>query len=236
MRTTVWTLAVLTAGMAIADEKDDAKNFIALHRELKKRLPTGWELKSDLKTGTTADAPALPRLVVRSEKALFVETITINASPIASRPKSMVVEVELLFRPYVSPQQYTRLKKENETRRNKRNVFARKSFSGMRWYDVKSGQLYEPKRLKPKTVEQKWRALEYSFLWIATVPHSLPTHHYKSLSFDVWTWPSNIFYLPVKADNEKFSKVIGAINSVLTPYSRPAKGPAEVDTPPTSRK
>lgn len=229
MRTLLFLSAVISTVTALADDKQDAANFLQLQKDLQKQLPKGWVVETSVDRVTPYLSPeALPTLVIRSEKPLVVELVfpSSPALPMSVPPenpnrRSIVVEIRLVVVPFVSPEEHLRIQKDNRQRLTERVQFASKHLKGLHTHDAKSLRLTQPGFLKPKTAEQKRRVVEYAFLWIRTMPQRLPTHHYKALSFHV-VKPRYLTFTQ-KSDARNYQKITKALESILTQYEKATK-------------
>ena len=217
---TLFLLPLLLPNFASADqdEKSEAAELLNLSEKIQKVLPEGWEIDiAPLSSRTTRIEPDYPVLVIRSKEKLDVIDWVVSAPPGYNPPtKKRVVEIVLLCRPFVSQEEYQKLLAQNKQTKKVRQEFVTRNLSKVPW-GHKGPRPLPPSAFSPRNDAEEKTVLEYKFMWMKTKLNRLPTHHFKTLSFQKippWGGISN------ENKRQAYEKLLTDLDSILTPYEK----------------
>ena len=204
-----------------ADEVDDVKHFDEVRTKIEKVLPKGWHVKAAIADESVKYPVGFqrhPRLVIRSDEPLMARYSGPSGPPRSGdddghEPK--VMDVTIFTVRYVTPQQFVEMHRNNEESQRLRERFGKRVRSII---DVRDKDWKPPYFVHAETDEQLQARREYAFLYLRTERISLPTHHYQSLSFDVWP---NYYELRDKGKDAEHHQLYEHLDRILTPYRVP---------------
>ncbi len=201
-------------------EKDDVDTLEKLQREIKRILPSGWDVEI-IPTARwrepRSDEGDSPCLLISTKESVSVQFQFPNSAP-GSPPekRSQKLDLALVAFPLVSSEQHASMLKTNSEKTNTRLNFMNK-LKGIQWAHM-GPTPFPPTAYRPKSEKEKQLVLEYAFLWMRTEPQKLPTHHYTTLSFTL-SKDDSVLILDEPRDKE-FLQIQKSLNQILTPYAK----------------
>jgi len=217
---TLFLLPLFLPNFASADqdEKSDAAELLNLSETIQKVLPEGWEIDiAPLTSGIIRIESEYPVLVIRSKEKLDVVDWVVSAPPNYKPPtKKRIVEIVLLCRPFVSQEEYQKLLAQNKRIEKVRQDFVTRNLSKVPW-GHKGPRPLPPSAFSPRNDAEEKTVLEYKFMWMSAKRNYLPTHHFKTLSFEKVP-----FWGGIKDENKRqaYKKLLTDLDTILAPYEK----------------
>jgi hypothetical protein len=207
---------------ARASEKDDADSLERLMAEIAHRLPAGWQVTADPahRQSPHGDDES-PALVIASKDKLPVETQFPGSAPGQEPFKELrQVEIVLAVRPFLTPEEYSRVHAKDDGLIESRNVFERK-LRDMPWA-YKGSAPIPPSAFRPRNDQDRRLIMEYALLWNRTEPQLMPTHYFEGLSFNL-TLPLENSVITDKSKAKECAEIVKSLEGLLKPYDKPSQ-------------
>jgi hypothetical protein len=219
----VSAVSLAAIGPLVASEKEDAASLERLRDAITHRLPAGWNVAIDPGRPDRARGPGAQSLavVIASKNALPVEIQMPNPAAGQAPQKEMRnVEIVLAVRPFLTPEQYERLRTKDEQLVASRSAMERQLTKDIHW-GYMGAEPIPPSAFDPKDDAQRRHVVEYALLWNRTEPAPLPTHYFEKLSFEELL-PLNSA-IADRAKIKEYAAIVKAIDELLKPYEKPVQ-------------
>jgi len=197
---------------------DDATQDLAqveqLIRDIQKELPTGWTL--EFKVAAHHLGSMRPAVSISSAEELPIEFVAPSPPPGGPEIQHARATMWLAFMPYLTPQEFDTARQRNDDRTHQRRQFVEANLNDVPFAGkVGDAEPKPPWGFSPRSVTETRLVQQYAFLWLATEPERLPSHHYGQLS--IWLGQP-----PIKIHEEKrereFRETIAAVERIVKRY------------------
>jgi hypothetical protein len=156
--------------------------------------------------------------VIASTSALPVEIQMPNpAAGQAPQQEMRKVEIVLAVCPFLTPEQYERLRAKDEQLVASRSAMERQLKKDIHW-GYMGAEPIPPSAFDPKNDAQRRQVVEYALLWNRTEPEPLPTHYFDKLSFEELL-PLNSA-IADRAKIKEYAAIVKSLDELLTPYEK----------------
>ena len=212
---------------------DVARNVADLEQlvsEVKKIVPAGWDLKFDVAELYLRDMR--PVLTVTSAEELPVQHFgpgMPGGGPAIEREK---VTLWLAFMAYKSPAEHAAARERNDALTNTRREFVKQRLTEVK-FGGKGEDPPPPWQFSPRSASEARLVREYAFLWLATEPEPLPSHHYGTLS--MWYWGEDTIEIHDAERDQQYQQIAKGLERILTSYEEEDLA-TESDSKPSSVK
>ena len=208
---------MILSTLLIAAEKETSatKQFYELIDTLEDKLPSGWEVKSELKDGKYIN------LKIRKKEDVQVAYPNL----IKDLYFADTLEFEFSNSDYVSVEEYKRFilsNKNNEMRRRKVaesvSDLLDDKYKNMSPKDIKllGNGPFRPGVHSANNEKDVQRLLKYAFVWEETALVFLPDYYYKQLSF--WKWFRLDIIIKEEKHKREYDTVLKIINTTFKKY------------------
>jgi hypothetical protein len=204
---------------ARASEKD-ADSLERLRAEIAHRLPAGWTVTADpAYQPSRRSVDESPALVIASKDKLPVETQFPGSAPGQEPFKELrQVEIILAVRPFLTAEDYARVRAKDNELIKSRTDFERK-LRDLPWA-FKGSEPIPPSAFRPRNDQDQRLIMEYALIWNRTEPQPLPTHYFEGLSFDLTLSLENSV-ITDKGKAKECAELVKSLEGILKPYERP---------------
>jgi hypothetical protein len=196
----------------------DVADLEQLVSEVKKIVPAGWNLKFDV--GEFYLRETRPVLTITSAEDLPVQHFGPGmpaGDPPIEREK---VTLWLAFMAYKSPAEHAAARARNNLRTYDRREFVKQRLKGVK-FGGKGEDPPAPFQFSPQSAQESRLVREYAFLWLATEPEPLPSHHYGTLS--MWYWGEDTIEIHDAERDKQYRQIAKGLERIVTAYEKEPK-------------
>lgn len=211
----VW-FSLASLANAAPDVERNAADLERLVSKVKKIVPAGWDLKFDVAELYLRDMR--PVLTVKSAEELPVQHFgpgMQSGGPPIEREK---VTLWLAFMAYKSPAEHAAARARNDALTNERREFVKQRLKGVE-FGGKGEDPPRPWQFSPRSALEARLIREYAFLWLATEPEQLPSHHYGTLSMS-YGGKDTIEIHDAERDKQ-YRQIAASLERIVTAYEKP---------------
>lgn len=215
--TTIVCFTLAFATSIHADEQRDAADLEQLLAQVQKVVPPGWSADFQLvDRRVPSRRGSHPAIVIKSDAELPVEYCVPNPAPGEPDVHQEFVTIHFVAFPYMTPENHLRARKINYERLSRRLDFERAQLKNVQAFHM-GPQPIPPSSYKPQNEDEAKLIRRYAFLWAATEPLTIPTHHTDQLAFEMRDLPIKIH----DADQAKeYQQILDAVQKIVVPYEK----------------
>jgi hypothetical protein len=202
------------------DVERNVADLEQLVREVKKFVPEGWNLQFDVAESYLGDMR--PVLTISSAEELPVQRFGMgmaSSDPPFEREK---VKLWLAFMAYKSPAEHAAARELIERLTRERREFVEQRLQQLE-IASKGEDPPSPGQFRPRSAAEGRLVREYAFLWLATEPESLPSHHYGTLS--MWYWGEDTIKIHDSQRDKEYQQIAAGLEQIVTAYEKETPTP-----------
>jgi hypothetical protein len=224
LSTAIVAIVTLTAtSLLVASEKDDAVSLERIRDAIARRLPDGWTVAIDPARPDRTRGPGAQSLAIVIASKEELPLVIQMPNPAAGQPpanEKRKVEIVLAVRPFLTAEQYQRVKANDEQFVASRTAMERQLKKDIHW-GFMGAEPVPPSAFDPKDDAQRRQVVEYALLWNRTEPEPFPTHYFESVSFEEML----PLYTAIadRAKMKEYAGIVKALDELLKPYQKPAR-------------